>query len=161
MEAPHFNNAINKLVTLLEGDLQDQGFTLKTRIENQEDSGDLVSSESIEILFENSQKGVGLRFFLCCGKGDLADYVHLYFVDAKDPSRFISASRLSADLNLSLHERDFNGSSAVTDKLPTLDFLEFYIKVLRQELSTLLAQAQKRLAQGGTQDFAAALAAAR
>ena len=125
MDAVIFNFAIKTIVTFGSAYLKQKGFIILNLPEIQEDSGDLVSSESITISFIHAKTEIELRFFLCCGKGNIEDYINTKFISVNKPISFIDTSSLSEKNGKVLHQIDFNSG-----KKPINDFLNEYLTEL-------------------------------
>jgi hypothetical protein len=140
-EAIVFNAAIKQVMEFSNAFLTPKGFTASEIIEPQEDSGDLVSSESLTLTYINHSLNLELRFFLCCGKGHHADAITLRGRSLTHPDRFVDFSRLSELSGFGLHQLDFN-----VGRKPVIGFFEDYLQELRITFDILLEQAQRDLA---------------
>ena len=137
MDAIILNQSILRVQQWAQESLLPLGFTVGEAPEPQEDSGDLVSSESMSFCFFHLNLQIEMRVFLCCGKGSIEDYIHVKFVDSRENTLFVDVARLSERRGLSLHLIDFN-----FNKQPMSQFLEAYLADLRQALPDLVNDAK-------------------
>lgn len=140
MDAVIFNQAIKQILTFGKNHLENSGFMLLEEPEIQEDSGDLVSTESICILYRNLTHSVDLRFFLCCGKGPLEDYLSCKIISHENPSFFVDFAELSRQVGHQLHEVDLNEA-----KLPMKEFLDNYFIEFNQSFEKLFELSLEKL----------------
>jgi hypothetical protein len=137
MDAIKFNNAIQIVLMNGEQSFGREGFDLRDSPEIQEDSGDLVASEAINLSFINSKLGIELRFFLCCGKGVTEDFVSIKFRAVDRPQLVVDLSQLSPQLGLRLHQLNFNDT-----RQPMEGFLVNYFSELKSGWSHIITQVQ-------------------
>jgi hypothetical protein len=128
-----FNRAIQKVMELGHAQLHRFGFSLDAVPEPQEDSGDWVASESISLIFSHRERPVQMRFFLCCGKGDIADSLSASLVSRTFSHIVVDLSALSQKLGRQLHTMDFNWP-----KQPMSIFLESYFAEFGADFETYL-----------------------
>lgn len=131
MDALVFNFAINKVIQFGQTFLRSQNFVLAEIPATQEDSGDLVSTESITIRYRHISNNTEFRIFLCCGKGQNEDYIDAKLLDLTT-LRQIDFSILSDKLCYDLNTKEFN-----TNKKPMEEFLENYFTSLREHFAVL------------------------
>lgn len=142
MDAEIFNFSIQQIIAFGQIHLMKLGFILIDNPAPQEDSGDLVSTESIAITYAQPELGLLLRFFLCCGKGDLPDYLATQWICETDSNYFLTTDELSRHLGLSLHELNFNGA-----KTPTIEFLDTFLRSFAEALPAMMSLARERIQQ--------------
>lgn len=134
MDAVIFNSAIRQIINFAQQQLVPRGFQILEDPELQEDSGDLVSTESMSFTFPNLSLGFEMRLFLCCGKGEIEDFLTIRFVDLNNKTTFVDIAKMSESLcDCRLHLLDFN-----EQKQPMEVFLETYLVELEYSLPQLL-----------------------
>ena len=143
MDALIFNSAIRQIINFAQQQLVPRGFQILEAPELQEDSGDLVSTESMSFTFPNPALGLEMCFFLCCGKGGIEDFLTMRFVDLNNKTNFVDGAKLSESLcGCRLHLLDFN-----EHKQPIQVFLETYLFELQRSLPLFLEVVPHHLAQ--------------
>lgn len=132
MDAIVFNSAIEQIVDFIEVVLGPRGFILREHPGLQEDSGDLVSTESMTLMADHLEHPLEIRFFLCCGKNRNTDALRVQALWQGGTQNLVDFSKLSQLQGGSLAHLDFN-----EEQHPTLDFVGTYLAALSEEFETL------------------------
>ncbi|MEY4617692.1 MAG: hypothetical protein RJB66_2652 [Pseudomonadota bacterium] len=141
MDAVILNASMNRILTYSKDHLLPLGFSIAAEPPLEEDSGDLVSTESMAFILNHNLNPFNLRFFVCCGKGAIEDYISVRICDQRDPSVFVDAVAISAMTTCSqLHLVDFNST-----KKPMADFLETFLSELTLLLPNLMIEAPLKI----------------
>lgn len=143
MDAVILNESMTRILRYSNEQLLPLGFAPSAEPPREEDSGDLVSTESMSFVLSHQTLGLDLRFFVCCGKGAIEDYITVRLNDRYDQTLFIDASTVSEGCaEARLHLLDFNAL-----KLPMALFLENFLDELTRLLPQLLEKAPLFLAE--------------
>lgn len=140
METLIFNRAISRLTQFIEKDLALEGFVLAEDPGPQEDSGDLVSSESVLLKALNPSLNLEMRFFLVSGKNQNPDALFIRIQSIQAPGPTLSLATLSSRWGSALQEKEFNGGGK-----PLLDFIEDYLLTLKKEMGLILEVSRQEL----------------